>query len=181
MVEVVLGLLLAVVLVVGGIAILVHGVRHPARVTSAGLPPAAAGALAEEGDRVTVDSGMTPDHRAYSIQVSRAGRHGGYCSFVTIEPPPGGGTTGGGGCGPGAPLSYSFGDDGVLHGLTDLRIATIEVVTSTGRTTVSTKALPAQFGDRRFFVALLPYRIGFTELIGHGRDGVVIARQKAFR
>ena len=55
------------------------------------------------------------------------------------------------------------------------------MVTPSGRTTVSTKPLPAQFKDRRYFVVTLPYRPGFTELIGHGRDGTVIARQKAFR
>jgi hypothetical protein len=180
-VEVVLGLLLAAVLVLAGIVIVAHSVRHSTTARAGGLPKAVADALAAEGERVTVETGTTPDHRAYSIQVSRSGRHNGYCSFLTIEPPAGGGSTGGGGCGPGRPLSYSVGDDGVLHGLADVRIMTVEVVTPHGRRTISTKPLPAQFEDLRYFVVMLPGRTAFSELIGRGRDGAVIARQKAFR
>jgi hypothetical protein len=137
------------------------------------LPRTTAEASAPEDPSLTVEAGTTPDNRAFTIDVSVTA-DGDYCDFVVLE------LSTGGGCGPGSPMTYSFDDDGVLHGITDARIASIEVVTSRGRTTVATKPLPAQFHGHRHFVALLPRYVEPDQVLGLDRDGHVVARRSTF-
>jgi hypothetical protein len=168
------GVLVLVLLL--GVALVLAGTPKHRGVS---LPRTAAEARAQEGSRIRVDAGTTPDHRSYTIEVSVSAR-GDYCDFITIDAPPGGGGSGGGGCGPGSPMSYSYGSDGVIHGITDGRIATIEVISSAGHTTVATKPLPSQFNGHRHFVAVLPAGIKPDELVGRDSRGRVVARQGAF-
>ena len=160
-------------------ALLLSRVGLPAASSPRPLPSTDAEWRELEGQRVKVDSGTTADGRIYSIEVSVSAR-GDYCDFVKVEAPAGGGDTGGGGCGPGSPMSYSFGSDGIVHGITDGDIASVEVVSAVGRTVVATKPLPSEFNGHRHFVALLPAGTQPTEFIGKSEDGAVVVHKDAF-
>jgi hypothetical protein len=77
-------------------------------------------------------------------------------------------------------MSYSYGSDGIVHGITNGRIATVEVVSPAGSVTVSTQPLPKEFDGHRHFVAFLTESIKPTELIARRADGSVFSRRGAF-
>ena len=162
-----------VLVVVGTIAV---GLPHR---TSRHLPRTFAEIQAAEGEHITVETGTTSDNGRYAIEVSVRTDGGGYCDFLRVTAAGGGFGAGGGGCGPGAPMSYSYGDDGIVHGITDGRIATVEVLSAAAPVTVPTKPLPAQFKGHRHFVAMLPGGIRPTSVVGRAADGSVVARQQA--
>jgi hypothetical protein len=109
----------------------------------------------QQGDKVLIEEGVAPDGRSYRFEVSRH-VSGDLCSFFTITTEgPGGGGGGGGGCGGGLPLSFSTGSSGEVEGLTSTKVTSIELETSEGPITLSTKPLPSRFRERRYFLVVL--------------------------
>ena len=164
-----------VLLALVGIAAAVARSPQPARI----FPHTAAEMQAWEGKHVTVETGVAPDQRSFTFEVSRT-KDGDLCSFLTVTAPPGqqsGG--GGGGCGSRTALGFNWGSEGTVQGLTSPDVVVVDIDVPSGRVSVQTKPLPSQFGNRRYYFGIFPPGTRPTEVVGRNADGAVVARHQA--
>jgi hypothetical protein len=180
------GIAVVTVLALLGVAV-VALVGHTDSLSSARRPLPRNGeeALRWQGDRVAVETGTAEDGRRFTFSVSRD-RFGDLCEYLDLSAPPaapggdgpvvGGG--GGGSCGGGNPMGFSTGSDGAVHGLVIPRITSVEMETPRGRRTVATKALPAPYDERRYFLLVLEPGMRPSSLVGRDASGKVVYRSR---
>jgi hypothetical protein len=170
--------LLALIAVAGTFAV------NSSRSADQPLPRTAAEAQAWEGKHVVVETGVAPDRRTFTFEVSR-NKRGDLCSFLNLMAPadaPGSLRGGGGGsCGPLGPLGFSYSSNGTVEGLTSPKVAVVDIELPTGSVSVRTKPLPSAFGPGRYYFGIFAPGTSPTGVVGRDADGSVVARQRAFK